>query len=73
VKPNLWKNAMQAEGLRLEENGGGGWRVLGTSREVHLDMVEVQKLSLGVAFTGISPRDVAHRMAEFLAARRENK
>lgn len=67
VKPDLWEKAMLEEGLTLEEDGAGGWRVAGTSGEVRLDIVEVQKLSLGVAFTGISPRDVAQRVAEFLA------
>ncbi|MBI3892751.1 MAG: hypothetical protein HY303_14610 [Candidatus Wallbacteria bacterium] len=67
VKPDLWQNAMQAEGLRLEEDGNGGWRLVGMSGEIHLDTIEVHKLSLGVAFAGISPRDVARRVAEFLA------
>ncbi len=25
VKPDLWQNAMQAEGLTLEDDGAGGW------------------------------------------------
>ncbi len=66
LKPDVWERAMQAEGLTLEDDRGGGWRVAGTSGEVHLDLVEVQKLSLGVAFTGISRGDVACRVAEFL-------
>jgi hypothetical protein len=69
VKPDLWEKAMLEEGLTLEEDGAGGWRVAARSGEVHLDIVEVQKLSLGVAFTGISPRDVARRLAEFLSAK----
>jgi len=69
LKPELWKNAIDAEGLRLEANANGGWRVVGMLGEVHLDVVEVQKLSLGVAFTGISPRDVARRIAQFLHER----
>lgn len=69
VKRDVWKQAMQAEGLILDEDGRGRWRLVGTSGEVHLDAAEVQKLSLGVAFTGISPRDIARRVAAFLAAK----
>ena len=49
-------------GVRMIPKQVSGW-----VRNPHMDAVEVQKLSLGVAFTGISPRDVARRVAEFLA------
>jgi hypothetical protein len=67
LKPDVWKQAMADEGLTLEEDDRGHWRVIGPRGEVQLDHIEVRKLCLGVAFTGISPRDVARGLAQHIA------
>jgi len=66
VAPDVWEQAFAAEDLKMQEDGKGGWVVRGRGREMGLDVVEVQKLVLGVAFSGISPRDIAGKIAAAL-------
>jgi hypothetical protein len=54
----VWTNALGQEGLSLsaQENG---WVITGGVEEIRLDVIEVNKLRIGVAFGGVSPRSVA--------------
>ena len=63
--PSLWRDALRDEGLEVERRGKG-WLLRGTQGSRFLDMVDVLRLTLGVAFSGISPRAAAHELARSL-------
>ena len=65
VRPDAWREAMKAEGLELTEERKG-WTVRGPSKATHIDVLEVGKLTLGVAFSGVSPREIAAGLAASL-------
>ena len=65
VKSTVWQDAMSAAGLSLDVQDSG-WEIGRGKRVVYLDAIEVMKLSLGVAFTGISPAGVARQISEYL-------
>jgi len=62
VRPDAWRDAMKAEGLELTEEREG-WTVTGRSKAARIDVLEVGKLTLGVAFSGVSPREIAAGLA----------
>ncbi len=66
VRPDAWRDAMKAEGLELAEERQG-WTITSASKATHLDVLEVGKLTLGVAFSGVSPREIARGLAASLA------
>lgn len=66
VRRGLWRDAMEAEGLEIVEEHGG-WIVKGSSNVARIDVLEVNKLALGVAFSGVSPREIAAGLAASLA------
>jgi len=66
MRPDAWSDAMKAEGLELTEERRG-WTVTGPSKATHIDVLEVGKLTLGVAFSGVSPREIAAGLAASLA------
>ena len=53
VRPDAWRDAMKAEGLELAEERQG-WTITSASKATHLDVLEVGKLTLGVAFSGVA-------------------
>jgi hypothetical protein len=65
VRADAWRDAMKAEGLELIEERGG-WTITGPSKATHIDVLEVGKLTLGVAFSGVSPREIAADLAATL-------
>jgi hypothetical protein len=65
MRPNLWPDAIRAEGLDLVEEGRA-WKVQGPKSNGRLDPLEVGKLTLGVAFSGVSPREIAAGLAASL-------
>jgi hypothetical protein len=70
VRADVWREAMRAEGLELTEEKRG-WLVTGRDRggTARLDVLEVGKLTLGVAFGGVSPQEIAANLAASLRAR----
>src|SRR5207244_867655 len=66
VRPDAWRDAMNAEGLEVTEERKG-WTVRGPSKATHIDVLEVGKLTLGVAFSGVSPREIAADLAASLS------
>jgi len=65
VRWDAWRDAMKAEGLQLTEERTG-WTVTGPSKVARVDILEVGKLTLGVAFSGVSPREIAAGLAASL-------
>jgi hypothetical protein len=63
--PSVWRDAFRDAGLELEERGKG-WLLKSTQGSRSLDMVDVLRLTLGVAFSGISPRQAAQDLARSL-------
>ncbi len=63
IRVDTWREAMAAEGLELIEERHS-WTIKAPSgRAAHLDVLEVGKLTLGVAFSGVSPREIAAGLA----------
>lgn len=60
--PTVWERAFEAQGVRWTEENGR-WVLSRDGRESRLDPVEVQKLTLGVAFAGFSPQGIARTIA----------
>jgi len=69
MRKSVWVDAMRAEGLELIDSRG--WELTGPAGSVHLDVIEVQKLALGVAFGGVSPQEIAGRIASSLRGGKE--
>jgi hypothetical protein len=67
VRPDAWRDAMKAEGLDLVDEGKGWILRNGAGKATHVDVLEVNKLSLGVAFSGVSPREIAAATAASLS------
>ncbi len=48
----------------------GGWEIaLGSAEPLNVDGIEMAKLTAGLVFTGISPRDVASIISEVMTER----
>jgi hypothetical protein len=67
IHPDVWRDAMEVEGLTMVEQQGK-WLITTESGVARFDAIEVAKLGLGIAFAGVSPREIARELAE--AARR---
>lgn len=63
VRNDVWRNAFSIRGIRLSDDGQGGW-VLETATKKHtVDAIEVTKLQFGVALNGVNPNAVAAAIA----------
>lgn len=63
IHPDVWREAMRAEGLSMAEHHGE-WAIRTESGVARFDAIEVAKLGLGIAFAGVSPREIARELAE---------
>ncbi len=72
VRPDAWREAMKSEGLEFTEERRG-WTVTGPSKATHIDVLEAGKLTLGVAFSGVSPREIAAGLAASLNGETEKR
>ena len=64
-KPTVWRDAFAAAGLSLVERGGT-WTISRGERNVFVAGFDSRRLSLGLAFAGVSPRGVAQGVATAL-------
>lgn len=63
--PAVWQNAFAASDLEWREENGY-WIINRGSQQAFMDPIEVQKLTVGVAFTGYSPKEIAATTAQKL-------
>src|ERR1051326_6163563 len=63
--PSVWRDAFHDVGVTLETRGKR-WLLKGAHDSRVLDMVDVLRLTLGVAFSGVSPREAAREFARAL-------
>jgi hypothetical protein len=63
--PAVWQRAFEAYGIAWREEEGR-WIVSRNGDSGILDPIEVQKLRVGVAFAGVSPRAIAETIAKTL-------
>ncbi len=66
VHPDIWQDSFQEVGLSLNWHSQG-WTFTRTGVTGHFDQLEVEKLALGLAFAGVSARDIAARLANSLS------
>lgn len=63
--PAVWENAFRQHDIAWREDDHG-WTLSAGGDRVHLDMIEVRKLTAGVALSGFSPREIAAVVAKML-------
>jgi hypothetical protein len=56
---SVWDEALRERGLSLERVANGGWIVTGGRQVLELDRLEAMRIQFGIAFSGVSPQDVA--------------
>jgi hypothetical protein len=66
ITDSVWSNAFAVYGIRCENSDDGGWRFSGELGQ--FTQIEVRSVILNAAFGGMSPRDLAARVASLLAS-----
>lgn len=65
--PTLWERAFEAHGIEWRDDGDR-WILAHGGKQIFIDLIEVQKLTVGVALAGFSPKEIAAAVARDLSS-----
>lgn len=63
--PAIWSDALRRVGVAMEPDPDGrGWILRKDQQVARLDPIEVKRIEMGLAFSGLSPRELAQRISQ---------